>query len=159
MASVLAAPTVLRFRRPFGILANTLIDTHTHLGCLRSVSNHITNFSLVFKGAIDTSSVGNRSLWHFIFPLSSYLISLAPCFSEARQRQEFAHLQQKNTNALREKFYSGGGAKAMEHHTVKNGKLFVRDRIKKLLDPDSHFLEIGALAAHQVCAEAIQLSP
>ncbi|MBI1849497.1 MAG: methylcrotonoyl-CoA carboxylase [Planctomycetes bacterium] len=40
----------------------------------------------------------------------------------------------------------GGGAAVVERH-VKRGKLFVRDRVAKLLDPDSPFLEIGALAA------------
>ncbi len=40
----------------------------------------------------------------------------------------------------------GGGAEAKARHE-KRGKLFVRDRIAKLLDPGSPFLEIGALAA------------
>lgn len=40
----------------------------------------------------------------------------------------------------------GGGAAAVERHT-KRGKLFVRDRIEQLLDPDTPFLEFSALAA------------
>jgi acetyl-CoA carboxylase carboxyltransferase component len=40
----------------------------------------------------------------------------------------------------------GGGKEAREKHE-KRGKLFVRDRIAKLLDPGTGFLEIGALAA------------
>eukprot|EP00045_Choanoeca_perplexa_P007292 m.64883 g.64883 ORF g.64883 m.64883 type:complete len:632 (-) comp14012_c0_seq1:117-2012(-) len=43
----------------------------------------------------------------------------------------------------------GGGPKAIARHTSK-GKLFVRDRIKKLLDHGSSFLEIGQFAAHEV---------
>lgn len=40
----------------------------------------------------------------------------------------------------------GGGQDARDKHE-KRGKLFVRDRIAKLLDPGTGFLEIGALAA------------
>ncbi|MDW5375379.1 carboxyl transferase domain-containing protein [Halomonas sp. HP20-15] len=43
----------------------------------------------------------------------------------------------------------GGGEKARERHESR-GKLFVRDRIDHLLDEGSAFLEIGALAAHEV---------
>lgn len=43
----------------------------------------------------------------------------------------------------------GGGDKARARHESR-GKLFVRDRIDHLLDEGSAFLEIGALAAHQV---------
>jgi 3-methylcrotonyl-CoA carboxylase beta subunit len=41
---------------------------------------------------------------------------------------------------------SGGPAKARERH-VARGKLLPRDRVMRLLDPGSPFLEIGALAA------------
>ncbi|MCR4315656.1 MAG: methylcrotonoyl-CoA carboxylase [Planctomycetes bacterium] len=40
----------------------------------------------------------------------------------------------------------GGGEKAQNRHREQN-KIFVRDRIDKLLDPGSPFLEIGALCA------------
>ncbi len=43
----------------------------------------------------------------------------------------------------------GGGPKAVERHT-KRGKLFVRDRIEQLLDPDTPFLEFSALAAYDL---------
>jgi acetyl-CoA carboxylase carboxyltransferase component len=42
---------------------------------------------------------------------------------------------------------AGGGAKAQARHREQN-KMFVRERVDKLLDPGSPFLEIGALAAH-----------
>lgn len=48
----------------------------------------------------------------------------------------------------------GGGAKAMERQRSK-GKLPVRERIKALLDKDSHFLEIGAFAAWRVYDENV----
>ncbi|MBN8555087.1 MAG: methylcrotonoyl-CoA carboxylase [Deltaproteobacteria bacterium] len=46
----------------------------------------------------------------------------------------------------REKVAQGGGSDLRKKHEERK-KLFVRDRIKALLDPDSPFLEVGALAA------------
>jgi len=43
--------------------------------------------------------------------------------------------------------FAGGGAKARERHT-KRGKLLPRDRIARLLDRESPFLEVGLFAAH-----------
>jgi acetyl-CoA carboxylase carboxyltransferase component len=42
---------------------------------------------------------------------------------------------------------AGGGDEAVRRHRDQ-GKLLVRDRIERLLDPGTPFLEIGALAAH-----------
>ena len=49
----------------------------------------------------------------------------------------------------RQKILEGGGAKAREKHEGR-GKLFVRERIQKLLDPEAPFLEIGQFAAYQM---------
>jgi 3-methylcrotonyl-CoA carboxylase beta subunit len=52
--------------------------------------------------------------------------------------------------ALRAKVASvaqGGSAEARERHTAR-GKLLPRDRVQRLMDPGSPFLEIGALAAN-----------
>jgi acetyl-CoA carboxylase carboxyltransferase component len=43
----------------------------------------------------------------------------------------------------------GGGDEAVRRH-LEQGKLLVRDRVEKLLDPDTPFLEIGALCADGV---------
>src|SRR5690242_6075516 len=43
----------------------------------------------------------------------------------------------------------GGGDKARERHTSR-GKLLPRDRINRLLDSGSPFLELSQLAAHEV---------
>jgi len=43
----------------------------------------------------------------------------------------------------------GGNEKARDRHTAR-GKLLPRDRVERLLDPGSPFLEIGQLAAHGV---------
>lgn len=48
----------------------------------------------------------------------------------------------------------GGGPKAQERHTSR-GKLLPRERIDRLLDPGSAFLEIGQLAAHEVYGEDV----
>ncbi len=45
-----------------------------------------------------------------------------------------------------QKVKSGGGAEALEKHKSR-GKLTARERIEKLIDPGSQFLEVGQLAA------------
>ena len=51
--------------------------------------------------------------------------------------------------ALRERAALGGSAEARRRHSER-GKLLPRERIDTLLDEGSAFLEVGALAAHQV---------
>jgi 3-methylcrotonyl-CoA carboxylase beta subunit len=41
----------------------------------------------------------------------------------------------------------GGGADAVKKHTSR-GKLFVRERVERLLDPGTAFLELSPLAAN-----------
>jgi acetyl-CoA carboxylase carboxyltransferase component len=60
----------------------------------------------------------------------------------AHQRALAAELKQKLA-AVKQ----GGGADLVKRHTSR-GKLFVRDRIERLLDPGSAFLELSPLAAH-----------
>ena len=48
----------------------------------------------------------------------------------------------------------GGGSKAQERHTSR-GKLLPRERINRLLDPGSAFLELSQLAAYQVYGEDV----
>ena len=43
----------------------------------------------------------------------------------------------------------GGGVKAVEKHRQRN-KLLPRERIDRLLDPGSPFLELSQLAAHEL---------
>ena len=50
--------------------------------------------------------------------------------------------------------YQGGGAQAQERHTSR-GKLLPRERINRLLDAGSPFLEISQLAAHEVYGEHV----
>lgn len=48
----------------------------------------------------------------------------------------------------------GGKAEARAKHTSR-GKLFVRDRIERLLDPNTPFLEFSSLAAHRVYEDEV----
>ena len=48
----------------------------------------------------------------------------------------------------------GGGEAARERHAAR-GKLLPRERIARLLDPGSPFLEIGLFAAHEVYEEPV----
>nr|XP_016940443.1 probable methylcrotonoyl-CoA carboxylase beta chain, mitochondrial [Drosophila suzukii] len=48
----------------------------------------------------------------------------------------------------------GGGQKAIERHTSR-GKLLARDRINLLLDKGSPFLELSALAGHELYGEEV----
>jgi len=47
------------------------------------------------------------------------------------------------------KIVEGGGEKAIQRHTSR-GKLLARERINRLLDPSSPFLELSQLAAHNL---------
>jgi 3-methylcrotonyl-CoA carboxylase beta subunit len=49
--------------------------------------------------------------------------------------------------AAAEAAMNGGGQKARERHTAR-GKLLPRERVARLLDPGSPFLEVGLFAAH-----------
>lgn len=49
---------------------------------------------------------------------------------------------------------TGGGQKAIERHTSR-GKLLARDRINLLLDRGSSFLELSALAGHELYGEEL----
>jgi 3-methylcrotonyl-CoA carboxylase beta subunit len=51
-----------------------------------------------------------------------------------------------------EQIYLGGGAKAIEAQH-KKGRLTARERIKKLIDPGSHFFELAIYAAYEMYEE------
>ncbi|MGB0714318.1 MAG: carboxyl transferase domain-containing protein [Phycisphaerae bacterium] len=71
--------------------------------------------------------------------------------SDSDFRENAEHMQEQ-VSLLRERLtvvQQGGGAAAVEKHTAR-GKLLARDRIDKLVDPESPFLEFSALAAWDV---------
>ncbi|WEJ74506.1 MULTISPECIES: carboxyl transferase domain-containing protein [unclassified Pseudomonas] len=60
----------------------------------------------------------------------------------------------QDLRALLGRVHEGGGAAAQAKHTAR-GKLLVRERINRLLDAGSPFLEVSALAAHGVYGEDV----
>ncbi|MFV3416026.1 carboxyl transferase domain-containing protein [Pseudomonas nitroreducens] len=60
----------------------------------------------------------------------------------------------QDLRALLGRVHEGGGAAAQAKHTAR-GKLLVRERINRLLDAGSPFLEVSALAAHEVYGEDV----
>lgn len=49
---------------------------------------------------------------------------------------------------------TGGGEKAIERHTSR-GKLLARERINRLVDTGSPFLELGTLAGYQLYGDDV----
>ncbi|MBK7580296.1 MAG: acyl-CoA carboxylase subunit beta [Myxococcales bacterium] len=72
-----------------------------------------------------------------------------------KKSAEFCANREKNLESLAklaealEKSRAGGGAKYVERHK-RTGKLLPRERIELLIDRDAHFLELCALAGHEV---------
>ncbi len=60
----------------------------------------------------------------------------------------------EDLNQLVQSLKQGGGEVAQTRHLARN-KLLPRDRVQRLLDPGSPFLEIGQLAAHEVYDETL----
>ena len=66
------------------------------------------------------------------------------------QRNREHHLAlEAELRARIEEVRAGGGATARARHEAR-GKLFVRDRLQRLLDPDAPFLELSPLAAWEM---------
>ncbi len=75
--------------------------------------------------------------------LETHLDPASPEFAANRDHME---AQVADLRARLERVKAGGGEKQVERHRSR-GKLFVRDRIDALVDPDTPFLELSALAA------------
>jgi 3-methylcrotonyl-CoA carboxylase beta subunit len=76
--------------------------------------------------------------------IQSRIIPGSPEFQKNREFHQ--HLAQDLAERLA-KNQNGGGAEARKKHEGR-GKLFVRERVEKLLDPGTPFLELSALAAN-----------
>src|SRR6056297_2778415 len=68
---------------------------------------------------------------------------------EFRRNRAFHREQAERLQELLATTALGGSEKARALHT-KRGKLLVRERIERLIDPGSPFLELSPLAAHEV---------
>jgi acetyl-CoA carboxylase carboxyltransferase component len=75
--------------------------------------------------------------------LTSHVERDSDVFAARRERMEglVSELRERTSQVAR-----GGGEKAVERHRSR-GKLTARERVDRLLDPGSAFLELGALAA------------
>jgi len=73
-------------------------------------------------------------------------VDASGAFDERRARMEalVEELRERSAQVAR-----GGGEKALEKHRSR-GKLTARERVDRLLDPDTAFLELSALAAWEV---------
>ena len=73
-------------------------------------------------------------------------VEASDAFDERRARMEklVAELRERTAQVAR-----GGGEKALEKHRSR-GKLTARERVDRLLDPDTAFLELSALAAWEL---------
>ncbi|KIM31092.1 hypothetical protein M408DRAFT_65453 [Serendipita vermifera MAFF 305830] len=88
---------------------------------------------------------------HSLPPLQSRVSTASPEFIErAKSMENLTNELQKDLSMTRE----GGGAKAQQRMRGK-GKLLPRERLAQLLDPASPFLELSALAAHEVYPESV----
>ena len=78
--------------------------------------------------------------------LSSQVERESDVFAQRRGRMEslVAELRERSAEIAR-----GGGEKSIERHRSR-GKLTARERVDRLLDPGSAFLELGALAAWEM---------
>jgi 3-methylcrotonyl-CoA carboxylase beta subunit len=70
-----------------------------------------------------------------------------PASEEFRHNREAALAQVRELRGEIERVRTGGPEHARKRH-VERGKLLARDRVRKLLDPTSPFLELSPLAAH-----------
>jgi 3-methylcrotonyl-CoA carboxylase beta subunit len=81
--------------------------------------------------------------------LKTSLNKKAPDFEKNTRRIVDLLTQFKNEE---EQISTGGGARAIESQH-KKGRLTARERIKKLIDPGSHFFELGIYAAYEMYEE------
>jgi acetyl-CoA carboxylase carboxyltransferase component len=73
-------------------------------------------------------------------------VEASDAFDERRSRMDALVAELRERSAL---VARGGGEKALEKHRSR-GKLTARERVDRLLDPDTAFLELSALAAWEV---------
>src|ERR671930_1689254 len=78
--------------------------------------------------------------------LSSQVERASDDYARRRERMEALVAELRERTAL---VARGGGEEALERHRSR-GKLTARERIDRLVDPDSAFLELGALAAWEL---------
>src|SRR5690606_35991064 len=84
-------------------------------------------------------------------PLSSHIDTNS---NEFKSNVEFHKSLAEDLKARLERVYQGGGEESVNKHKKRN-KFLARERIEKILDPGSPFLELSALAADGVYEEDV----
>ena len=79
--------------------------------------------------------------------------SISPNSEEFKTNARALGLALDQIKAAAEQAMTGGGEKAIERHKSK-GKILPRERVSRLLDPGSPFLEVGLFAAHDMYENA-----
>ena len=77
---------------------------------------------------------------------------LNPRGEEFKAHAAWMHAQVEDLRGTLARIAEGGGEQSRARH-VARGKLLPRERVEMLLDPDTPFLEIGALAAYRMYPE------
>lgn len=112
--------------------------------------SYLTDQYPVIRTAVDRDSddfkVCNQSL---TLPINFFVF----CFCSQRRHNEMQTLVDELKSNLK-KISLGGDERSRKNHH-KKGKLLVRDRINRLLDPESPFLELSPLAAFECYSEPI----
>ncbi|MFJ9817944.1 carboxyl transferase domain-containing protein [Streptomyces sp. NPDC101151] len=79
---------------------------------------------------------------------------ISPSGEVFRRNSEAYGVLRERIAAARSAATAGGGADAQARHAAR-GKLTARERVTRLLDPGTPFLEICQLAAHEVYEQAV----
>ncbi|KAI4197792.1 MAG: hypothetical protein LQ350_005697 [Teloschistes chrysophthalmus] len=98
-----------------------------------------------------TRKIATHTPSHHARALSILPTAISPSSSPTYHQNLSAHTHLTTTlSLLHAKISLGGTEKARQKHLAKKGRLLVRDRITLLLDPGTPFLELSALAGHEV---------
>ncbi|PNF34390.1 Methylcrotonoyl-CoA carboxylase beta chain, mitochondrial [Cryptotermes secundus] len=103
-----------------------------------------------------TRCILRRNLLKRNYTREAAVIGSTPDKNTPEYQENYAHLKNLVTElqAAVECVMKGGGDQARLRHTSK-GKLLVRDRVNRLLDPGSPFLELSQLAGHDLYGDDI----
>jgi acetyl-CoA carboxylase carboxyltransferase component len=107
----------------------------------------LRDFCRFLNFSVDAAGNGLSSRYaHAVAVLTSHVERESEVFASRREQMDalVAELRERTAQVAR-----GGGEKAVERHRSR-GKMTARERVDRLLDPGSAFLELNALAAWEL---------
>jgi acetyl-CoA carboxylase carboxyltransferase component len=107
----------------------------------------LRDFCRFLNFSVDAAGNGLSSRYaHAVAVLTSHVERESDVFASRREQMDalVAELRERTAQVAR-----GGGEKAVERHRSR-GKMTARERVDRLLDPGSAFLELNALAAWEL---------